>query len=239
MLGTAVNTGAIIIGSTLGAFLKKGIKEKYKTTIMQGLGLVALSLGITWVVKNISESKEPLLFIISIVIGGAIGEFIELEDRLNKIGNKYKKDNEVDLIDGLTTAVLLFCVGTMSILGPIESALKGDNTLLYTNALLDGVTSLLLASTFGIGIIISGGILFLWQGTIFFSAQYISNFITPEILGQVSIIGGILILSTGINILQIRKINNVNLLPALFIPLIYYIPLINNGIFNLVQLIGF
>ncbi|MCY6485510.1 DUF554 domain-containing protein [Clostridium aestuarii] len=223
MLGTIVNTSTIIIGSCIGALLKKGIKEKYKTTITQALGLIAISLGVTWIVKNISQSKEPILFIVSLVLGGFIGEILDIESKINRLGNKVKKGDENNLIEGLTTAVLLFCVGTMSILGPLESALKGDNTLLFTNALLDGITSLILASSFGIGIILSAFILFIWQGSIYLSAQIIAPFVTHEILGQVSIIGGILILSTGINILEIKKIKTINLLPALIIPVFYYI----------------
>jgi uncharacterized membrane protein YqgA involved in biofilm formation len=218
--------------------LKKGIKEKYKSTIMQALGLVAISLGITWIVKNLSQSKEPLLFIVSLVLGGFVGEILDIELKINKLADRFKKSDENGLIEGLTTAVLLFCVGTMSILGPLESALRGDNTLLFTNALLDGITSLILASTFGIGIALSALILFIWQGSIYLSAQIIAPFVTPEILGQVSIIGGILIFSTGINILEIKKIKTINLLPALFITMIYYFPFINNSINKIANLLN-
>lgn len=230
MLGTTVNVLAIIIGSSAGALLKKGLKEKYKNITTQSIGLVTIALGSTWIVSNMLQSKEPLLFIISLVLGGIVGEFLDIDERVNRLGSRFSKknSNESNLIEGLITAVLLFCIGTLSILGPIESALKGDNTLLFTNAILDGITSLILASTFGIGIILSALILFIWQGTIFLSANAISPYITPEILGQVSIIGGILIFSTGINILKITKIKTLNILPALFIPIIYYIPVVNN-----------
>ncbi|MCT4592964.1 MAG: DUF554 domain-containing protein [Anaeromicrobium sp.] len=238
MLGTIVNTSTIVVGSFAGALLKKGIKEKYKSTIMQALGLVAISLGITWIVKNLSQSKEPLLFIVSLVLGGFVGEILDIELKINKLADRFKKSDENGLIEGLTTAVLLFCVGTMSILGPLESALRGDNTLLFTNALLDGITSLILASTFGIGIALSALILFIWQGSIYLSAQIIAPFVTPEILGQVSIIGGILIFSTGINILEIKKIKTINLLPALFITMIYYFPFINNSINKIANLLN-
>lgn len=238
MLGTIVNVSAIVIGNTTGALLNKGIKEEYKETITQALGLIAISLGITWIVINISESHVPLLFIISLVLGGFIGSVLNIEKKITKLGYKFKKKSSSndDFVQGLFTAILLFCVGTMSILGPLESALKGEHTLLFTNALLDGITSLFLASTFGIGIIISAIVLFIWQGSIYLLAQFISPFITPEILGQVSIIGGILIFSTGINILEIKKINTLNLLPALVIPILYYIPFISNLLEELVYL---
>lgn len=236
MIGTIVNAGCIVVGSTVGSLLKKGVNERYNKIIMQSLGLVAISLGMTWIVKNISQSKEPLLFIISLVIGAIIGEWINIDEKINKLSDRFSKGQENNLIQGLTTAVLLFCVGTMSIVGPIESALKGDNTLLFTNALMDGITSLILATTFGIGIIISAIILFLWQGLIYISAQSIAPFVTSEMLGQVSIIGGILIFSTGINILEIKKIKTVNMLPALIIPVIYYIPFIHDLIGHVTKL---
>lgn len=227
MLGTIVNASAIIIGSSVGAIFKKGIKEKKKAILLQAIGLVAISLGITWIVTNLSKSNEPLLFIASMVIGGLIGETIDIEEKVNRLGKRFNSNKDNKLIEGLTTAVLLFCVGTLSILGPIESALKGDNTLIFTNAMLDGITSMILATTFGIGIMLSGVILFVWQGTIFLLAQFIGPYATPEILNQISIIGGILIFSTGINILEIKKIKTINLIPALFIPVIYNIPFIN------------
>lgn len=220
MIGTLVNVGTITIGSILGAKLKRGISERYQETVMQAVGLVASSLGITWIATNISKSKFSILFVISMVIGAILGEFIDLDSKTQNFGKRFKESN---LMEGLVTAVLLFCVGTLSILGPLESALKGNNTLLFTNAILDGITSLVLASNFGIGIIISAGILFVWQGSIYMSATYISKYITPELLSEISIIGGILLLATGLNILKITKIKSLNLLPALIVPVIFFI----------------
>lgn len=239
MIGTLVNVTAIIIGSLLGTLLKKGIKEKYKQIINQAIGLVAISLGMTWIVNNISQSNTSILFIISLVMGGIIGTIFDIEERVNRLSDKLSKnsDSGANLIEGLITAVLLFCIGTLSILGPIESALKGDNTLLFTNAILDGITSLILASTFGIGIMISAFVLFLWQGSIFLLAQYIEPFLTSDMLIEISLVGGILIFCTGINILQIKKIKTLNLLPALFIPVIYFIPCINDFIIDISKLL--
>lgn len=220
MLGTIVNVCSISIGSIVGAKLKKGISERYQTNIMQGVGLVALSLGITWTSTNLSKSKFPILFVISMVIGALLGEYFDLWNKTEQIGKKFKQNN---LMEGLVTAVLLFCIGTLSILGPLESALKGDNTLLFTNAILDGITSLVLASNFGIGIIYSALILFMWQGGIYLSASFIAPYITPELLCEVSVIGGVLLLATGLNILNITKIKTLNLLPSLLIPIIFFI----------------
>ena len=220
MLGTIVNVATISVGSIIGSKVKKGISERFQNTIMQAVGLIASSLGITWIVSNITKSKFPILFVVSMVIGAILGEFINLESKVEKLGKKFKENN---LMEGLVTAILLFCIGTLSILGPLESALKGNNTLLFTNAILDGITSLVLASNFGIGIIISALVLFIWQGSIYMSASYIAPYVTPELLGEISIIGGILLLATGLNILKITKIKSLNLLPALIIPVLFFI----------------
>lgn len=224
MIGTIVNTAAIILGSTVGSVFNKGIKDRYKERITGALGLVAVSLGITWITKNLGASTEPILFIVSLVIGSIVGEFIDLDGKVNRLSERLRKDKESDtnLMEGLVTAILLFCVGTMSILGPLESALRGDNTLLFTNAILDGMTSMILASTFGIGIIISAGVLFLWQGSIYLSAQFVEAFVNAQILGEISIIGGVLILSTGLNILNICKFKTLNMIPALLVPVLYF-----------------
>lgn len=220
MLGTVINVATISIGSIIGSKVKMGISERYQNTIMQAVGLIASSLGITWIVSNITKSKFPILFVVSMVIGAILGEFINLESKVEKLGKKFKENN---LMEGLVTAILLFCIGTLSILGPLESALKGNNTLLFTNAILDGITSLVLASNFGIGIIISALVLFIWQGSIYMSASYIAPYVTPELLGEISIIGGILLLATGLNILKITKIKSLNLLPALIVPVLFFI----------------
>lgn len=220
MIGTFVNVGAIIIGTIIGSTLKKGLKEKYQANIMVGAGLVALSLGISWIAKSIPQSNYPVLFVGSIIIGAYIGELIDLDNLVNSYGEKFKASN---VLEGIITTILLFCVGTLSILGPIESALKGDNTLLFTNAILDGFTSIVFAANFGFGIILSSGVLFIWQGLLYISAKFIEPFITPDMLNEISIIGGILLLTTGLNILNIKKIKTLNLLPALLIPIIFFI----------------
>lgn len=227
MIGTIVNAGAIIVGSTAGSVFRKGISEKKRKIMFQGIGLSAMALGINWIVKGLTESTEPLLFMASMVIGGLIGESIDIDGRVNRLGEKVSKNGE-GLIEGLTTAFVLFCLGTLSILGPIKSALQGDHTMLFTNAMLDGLTSMILASTFGIGMMFAAVILFIWQGTIWLMAGYIEPFMTPALMVQISLIGGILIMGTGISILEIKKIKTINFIPALLIPVIYYIPAVHD-----------
>lgn len=221
MIGTIVNTVAIIIGSTIGSFLNKGISEKKKEIMYQALGLCAMAIGISSFVSAMNENTEPVLFIGCMVLGGLLGEMLGLDRRVQKI-QKRKSQGEHSLIDGITTASLLFCVGSLSILGPIESAIHGDHMLLFTNAMLDGITSIILASTFGIGIMVTAGILFTWQGVIFLLATILGPFASPELLTQISIIGGLLIMGTGMNILGMVKIKTINLIPAILMPIIYF-----------------
>jgi len=220
MIGTIVNVVAIIIGSMVGTLFKKGLKESYQDILMQAMGLVATALGIHATVSNLSDTKYPVLFIVSLALGGVIGQSLDLERRFKSMITKYSKGN---LAEGLSTAILLFCLGTLSILGPIESALRDNHSYLFTNAILDGVTSIVLASTFGIGITISALILFCWQGLLFLLAHVLSGLITPVLLTETSIVGGILIFCSGLSILGIRKFNSLNLIPSLVIPVLFLI----------------
>lgn len=220
MIGILVNCGTVIGGSILGAVLKKGIPEEYKEILMQTMGLIVSIMGISFAVNGICNSIYHVLFIISLAIGALIGQKLNLEDKLNHIA---KQRYENSLIEGLSTAILLFCVGTFAILGPIESFLNGDNTMLYTNAMVCGIASVIFASTYGIGIIISAVILFLEESLIYLSTSILSVYLTPCLLNEMSIIGGVLILCSGFNILNLKKIKVLNLLPALFIPAIFFI----------------
>jgi uncharacterized protein len=218
MIGTIVNTSAIIAGSIAGSIFKKGMKEAYQDILMQAMGLTAAALGIHAVTTNMSDSRYPVLFIVSLAIGGVVGQKLNLEQRFKHVVSKLSKGN---LSEGLSTAILLFCVGTMSIVGPIESALRGNHTYLFANAILDGITSIVLASTFGIGIIVSAGVLFIWQGFMYVMASSLAGFITPVLLTETSIIGGVLILCTGLSILRIGTFKTINLIPSLLIPVIF------------------
>ncbi|WP_345760858.1 DUF554 family protein, partial [Bacillus sp. PBIB7] len=157
MFGTIFNTVMIIAGSIIGGIFKKGIKDEYQDILMQAMGFAAVALGINAITQHLPDSKYPILFIVSLAIGGLLGQIINLELRFNKLVNKFSKSN---LAEGLSTAVLLFCIGSLSILGPVEAALHGDYTYLLTNGMLDGITSIVLASTFGFGIAAAAIVLF-------------------------------------------------------------------------------
>ncbi|MFB4212534.1 DUF554 domain-containing protein [Shouchella sp. JSM 1781072] len=219
MIGTFVNVATILIGSFIGSLVKSGLNERYHTILMQGMGLAVIGLGISAISTNLPNSTYPVLFIISLALGGLIGEIIKFEDRFQSSLSFLLKGR---VNEGLTTAILLFCVGTLSIVGPIEAALNQQYTYLYSNAILDGFTSIVLAATFGFSIAFSAVVLLIWQGSIYLLASYASIFFTSELLTEFSIIGGLLILSTGLNIVGIHSFKTLNLLPALLIPVVFF-----------------
>jgi len=215
MIGTFFNVGMILVGCTIGSLFKKGIKPAYHDILMQALGLAATVIGINAVVQRMPQSKYPVLFIVSLALGGLIGQALDLQGHFDKLVGKFSGGN---LAEGLATAILLYCIGSLSILGPIEAALKHDYTFLFTNGMLDGITSIVLASTFGFGIAIAAGVLFAWQGSLYVLALVLKGALSTSILTEITIVGGILILGSGLGLLNIKKINTLNLLPALIVP---------------------
>lgn len=215
MIGTIANTATILAGSLVGSRLKSGLGEKYKEALMNGMGLAATLLGVNSVVQAMPESRYSVLFIVSLAVGGVLGTAISLDTLFQKAVNRLPLAGGSELGKGLSTAILLFCAGTLSILGPMESALKGDNTYLFTNAVLDGITSTVLASTFGIGIVLAALVLFCWQGAIYLLAGAIAPYVTSDLLTELSLVGGALIFSSGLGILGIKQIKTLNYLPAL------------------------
>ncbi len=220
MLGTIVNVGTILTGSIIGSFLSRGIKENYKTALFDGLGLATVGLGVNAFVSNMPKVEYPVLFIASIALGTLLGTYLDLNGKFHSLLEKAKGGSR--LAEGLSTAILLFCIGTLSILGPIESRLNGNNTYLFTNATLDFVSSIILASAYGIGIAIAALVLFCWQGSIYLFAGVIAPYMTPSLLGEISVLGGIFLMSSGLGILQLRDCKTLNMLPALLVPPLFY-----------------
>lgn len=220
MFGTIVNTVLIIAGTLIGTVLKKGIKEEYQTALFNAMGFAAVALGVNAVVQNMPNSTYPVLFIISLAIGSFIGTVLDLDGKFNTLVGRFGNSN---LSKGLSTAILLFCIGTLSILGPIESALNDNHTYLLTNATLDFVTSVALAATYGIGIMFAAVVLFLWQGGIYLLAGYLEPFLTESLMAEVSIVGGVLIFASGLSILGIKDSKTLNMLPALFVPVVWFV----------------
>ena len=232
MLGTIVNTCTIIIGSLAGAKLKKRIRPEWQGVLYTAMGLASLSLGFNAVCKNMPQSNYPVLFVISLALGSMLGTMMNLAgrfDRLveklkgNKAGTTKSSPNANNLAQGLSTGILLYCIGTLSILGPINSALLGDETFLFTNATLDLVTSAVLAATYGYGMVWAAPVLFCWQGTWYMTAKMFGNVIPDDMLCEMSIVGGTLIAASGLAILGIKDCKTLNLLPSLFVPVVFFL----------------
>jgi len=231
MLGNYVNTLAVIIGSLLGLLVQKGLKEEYKVIVMQGIGLSVLFIGATTAIGGLLDpDSEAILFIISLVIGGIVGEMVGLDKGLDKIGmflqNKASaksQGGDSNIARGFVTATLIFCVGTMAIIGSLESGLRGNYDMLFAKSVLDGVTAMILASTLGIGVIFSAAAVFIYQGLIILFAGTLEPLLTTHVIREISIIGGILIFGIGLTMMNIKKINTINLLPAILVPVIYLI----------------
>ncbi len=221
MVGTLVNTGCIIAGSVIGAVLKRGIRPKYQDSLYAAMGICSLALGVNACVRNIPNSAYPVLFIVSIALGSLIGAGLNLSERFNRLVNRRSSDGRLG--EGLTTGVLLFCIGTFSILGPMQSALQGDNTYLYTNATLDFITSAVLASTYGIGMIWAAPVLFCWQGMFYLIAKISESAINTDLMTELQIIGGALIMASGLSILKIKDCKTLNMIPSLLMPVLFFL----------------
>lgn len=225
LLGTIVNVIAIIVGSSLGLIFTK-IEDKYKETIMQGIALTVIIIGI----QMAFTSESIIIVLLSILTGAFIGEVLKLDDLLNKLGfwiaaRVTTKDTNTNVAQGFITASLLFVVGAMAILGSLDSGIRGDHEILFTKSILDGFTSLVLTTTLGIGVILSIIPVLLFQGTITLLAAKIDHLISDTILNSVILemtaVGGILILAIGLNLLKLTQIRVMNLLPSLVTVIIF------------------
>lgn len=223
MTGTIVNTACIIAGTIVGSIVRRGIKQEYQDALYTALGVCTLLLGANAFVHGMPESHYPVLFIVAMAIGSVIGCALKLE-RLRDIGKRQGAETagKPRLADGLTTGCLLYCIGTFSMLGPVMSALQGDNTYLFTNATLDLVSSCVLAATYGIGMLWAAPVLFCSQGMFYLIAKLSASAISPELMTELSIIGGILIAASGIDILRLRNCHTLQMLPAILVPPLFF-----------------
>lgn len=230
MIGTIVNTGCIIVGSIAGSCLKRSIKG-YQEALFNALGVCTILLGANAFVHHLPQSQLPILFIVSMTIGTVVGYALNLNGRFYRLVERGKRKNQssegdtqrVRLGDGLSTGILLYCIGTFSMLGPVLSALEGDNTYLFTNATLDLVSSMILASTYGIGMVWAAPVLFCWQGMFYCIALFSADAISEELVNELSIVGGVLIAASGFNILELKHMKTINMLPSLLVPPIYFL----------------
>lgn len=222
MLGTIVNFFAVFIGGIVGILLKGGLPKRFTDTIMSGIALCVIYIGISGTLKG----ENMLLIVVSVALGSLLGEFMDIDQKLISLGNfiesKTKKStNESSISVGFVTASLLFCVGAMAVVGSLESGLLHKYNILFTKSILDGVTSVILASTLGIGVILSAFSILVYQGTITLAASLLQGILTTPIVSEMSAVGSLLILGIGLNMLGITKIKVANMLPAIFLPILY------------------
>lgn len=221
MLGTLVNTGAIVIGGSIGLMFKKGLPERFGNQIMNGLALCVLAIGL----DGVLQGKNTLMLILSMVIGVFTGELLNLDQRVNQLGTwletKFKsKDERVSISEGFVSASLLFCVGAMAIVGSLQDGLNQDASMLYTKAMLDGVSSVIFASSLGIGVILSSLFVFLYQGGITLLASLIAPFLTDLVITEMTCVGSLLIIGLALNMLRVTNLKLMNFVPAIFMPII-------------------
>jgi len=221
-----IGAAACIIWVIAGRLLRNGMPEAYSNIIMQGIGLSVVVIGIS----NSLETRNMLIVIMSLVVGGIIGQAVNIEHRLDALGSYAQKrlggDENSTFSQGFVTASLIFCVGAMAIVGSLDAGIKGDYLTLYAKSMLDGITSIVLSSAMGIGVAFSALAVFVYQGAITLASNALSPILSEIVIAEMTAVGGVLIMGIGLSMLNIRKFNVGNLLPALFIPPVYF-PLIS------------
>jgi len=220
MLGTIVNTLAVVVGGSIGMLLNKSLHPRFKQIYFQATGLFTIAIGIIMM----KDMQNVLVVVASIVVGALLGEWIRLEDSVEKLSEKLKKRLKIGterFSEGMVTAFMLFCVGAMTIVGAVDEGVGRSSEVLLTKSLMDGFSSILLASAFGIGVVFSAVPLFLFQGSITIFAMYASTFFSAEIIQGLSSVGGILLIGLGINILELKRLRIINMLPALVLVVLF------------------
>lgn len=224
MLGVIVNTSTVILGSMLGLIFKKGISQKYTDAVMIGLGFCTVLIGISGILKG----ENVLVAIVSMVIGSIIGTAIDLDGKLNSLGDLLsqkleKKGGKTSVAQGFVTASLLFCVGAMTIIGSLESGLKGDHTTIFTKSILDFCSSMMLSASLGIGVIFAAVFVFVFQGSIVLLAGVLAPLLSDAAVAEITCVGSLMILALGLNLTGISKFKVANYFPALILaPFVCY-----------------
>ena len=226
MSGVLVNVATVVIGSLIGLIFKKGISEKYTDAVMKGIGLCTLMIGIQGTLKG----ENQLVAIIAMVLGAIVGTAINIDGKLNGVGDflsgKLKKgdSDKVSIAEGFVTASLLFCVGAMTIIGSLESGLKGDHTTIFTKSILDLFSSCMLSASLGIGVIFAAIFVFIFQGALVLMAGLLEPLLSDSAIAEITCVGSLMILALGFNLTGIAKFKVANYFPALiFAPLVSYL----------------
>ena len=222
MVGTVVNAVSIVVGTLIGLVLKNGLPEKMSDTLMKGLGLCTMYIGITGALRG----ENTLILIVSMIIGTIIGEAVDLDARLmhlsESIQRRFSKNGEGGgtLAEGFVTASLLFCVGAMAIVGSLQSGLEGNHMVIYNKSVLDFVAAIIYASTLGIGVGLSAIAVFLYQGTIVLLASFLAPFLTDGAVNEMCCVGSVILIGLALNMLGVTKLKVMNYVPAIFVPIV-------------------
>ncbi len=228
LLGALVNAGAIILGGLIGLLIRRIGREnrpsasgRFQDIVMKGVALCVAYIGISGLMKG----QNVLVAILSVVIGGLLGELCRLDDGINKLGQLIEqhfstKDRTVSVTQGFVTASLLFCVGAMTIVGALNSGIQGDHTMQYTKALLDGISAIIFACSLGYGVLFSSAAVFIIQGGITLLAGMISPYLSEIVIAEMTCVGSLLILGLALNLLGITKLKVMNYVPAVFLPIL-------------------
>lgn len=219
LLGAAANAAAVFIGGIIGMFMKKGLPKRFGDSIMYALALFTFGLGVVFYMK----SQEMMVLILSLVLGTLIGELIDIEKRLEGLGNSLQsklKGAGGRFSEGFVTASLLFCVGSMAIMGSLQSGLSGNHEVLYAKAAIDFAAALIFASAMGFGVAVSAAPLFIYEGGLSLAASAVAPYLNDAVVAEMTAVGGVLLMGLSLSILEIKKIRVGNMLPGIFLPII-------------------
>ncbi len=221
--GVIVNTITVLIGSGVGLLLKKGIPEKLNKAVMTALGLCAMAIGFTGIIKG----QNQLVMILSMVFGTIVGTLIDIDKRLESLGDKLAKKSKTQentFSQGFVTASLLFCVGAMTIVGSMNAGISGDNQMLYTKSVLDLISSSMLSASLGFGVMCSSVLVFVFQGALVALSMALGSFLSDFAIAELICAGSVMITALGLNLIGVTKIKVANLLPGLiFVPVFCYL----------------
>ncbi len=221
MLGTIVNSLAIVVGGLIGFFFKNIISPKLSDSLLKASAMAVLAVGI----KLSLQGDNLSLLIVSVILGTFIGELIDIESKLDNLGSYIEskfKNKASNVTQGFVSCTLVYCVGSMAIVGSIQSGLTGNHEILFSKAVLDGIISITMAVSMGIGVVFSSVSVFIYQGTITLLAQVLQSVLNEIVIKEMTAIGGVLIMVISLNFLEIKRIKVGNMLPAVFIPILYY-----------------
>ena len=230
-MGTIINAAAIVVATLIGMTFKKSLSERIQHAIMLVLGLSLAVLSVGWFMSDFLVVEEgalstryDLLVIVSLVIGTLIGEKIDIDGRLRRFANGMEKRYDLPPVaQGFISGTLIFCIGAMAILGAFQDGLYGDMTTLLVKSVLDFITAMMLASVFGIGVMFAAISVLIYQGSITIAAYFAGMFLTDPMILTMSMVGNILLVAMGINFMKLKDIKVANMLPALLVPIVYFV----------------